>query len=1270
MKYITSTDIKHWADTLECKSTLPLLIRKLIFAGVQIEHIKKIEFPYGDDVQVGGYDGVLETEKGNLFIPAGNSVWEFGVTEKKKKKADEDYEKRKVNPLGKNPKETAYINVTAKKWTKTKSWAEDKNNEGFWADVRCYDAVDIEHWLEIAPSVEIWLAKHLGKPVNGVYSADDYWNDWATKGAMKFPQNLLVDSRQSQFSELKVAILSESPSITHVQANTKEGSLAFILASLQTFEENLRDSIQSRTIVVENRDSFNRLIQYKSPLILLPKFDEEYLELNKAITNGHTVVVAVSNSFCSAKSKLITLPILRQEPLVECLALMGIDKEKARLLSKNSGRNISVLRRSLEFSSKRPSWLDNPDYIKFIPFLLVARFNSNSKFDTEIIEEISGEKYSDYEKFLKELEFSNESPIYNIGEKWRLISHSDTWVYLAKYISKEDLKKFKRICIKVLTEEHPKYQLSSDKRYMAPLYNALPKYSSEIKKGVAETLIILSVFGKKYGVSAISDSKLFVDGIVVEILDNANPDLYRSFRYNLMLLAEASPEVFLNQIQTIINDKRVLGFFEEEEGGIIGSSNDLPFLLWSLESIAWIPHLLPKVCLMLCQLIEVTPKKLPTMNTPFNTLKSIFKAWYPQTNASFDERKQILSILSNKFPVIGFQLLETLMFKRGSDHATPTHKMQWRLFDETNEISRTSFEVYEMGDFATNKMIELIEKNKDINQILTLISKLDCLKKSNIDLFLATLKKVDISNQENKAKLYNAFREVIGKHRTHTKYNWAIPENILSETQKVAELFNPEDIILSNEYLLGHHPVPMEGRNPKLSSDERHKEINSKRKEFIEKVLTVYSIEKVIEMSVSAETSGFVGYPLACINLSEEDKKKIYVLLKSQKKEEMSFAYSYVFAMESVNSQKKSLKTFKELKVSGEYDNESLAKYLLALRFNLKLWKFIEDNKIPDIEKYYWEHFNSIYFNDLDEIKYSISKLIHFKRTITVLNILGHMDGILKLDIELIINTLERLSLSDYVENSNLKLDSNGLAHVFNDIFSREEDIDSDRMAKIELKYLFVFDSTGLGVQPKYLFSAIAKDPQLFIQLIKNVYVPKNRELTEDEIQQNKEPSQKTFLEYSYNLLSNFNLIPGLESDGSIDESILNTWIDTVRELAIECDRVGVTDEKIGEILARHPNNEDGIYFPDEICNALERLNSNDIYIGFEIQITNRLGFTSRPSGSGGDIERNKANHFNKLADERKISHTTVSSIYRKIAENYIQDGHRMDEEAIQDSLR
>ncbi|WP_269227677.1 hypothetical protein [Flavobacterium eburneipallidum] len=94
MRLITTGEIENWADTIECKYYLPQLIRRLIIATIDFNSIKHLQFSYGEDINTGGYDGELLTESENLFVPSGETVWEFGTTNNKKGKADEDYEKR------------------------------------------------------------------------------------------------------------------------------------------------------------------------------------------------------------------------------------------------------------------------------------------------------------------------------------------------------------------------------------------------------------------------------------------------------------------------------------------------------------------------------------------------------------------------------------------------------------------------------------------------------------------------------------------------------------------------------------------------------------------------------------------------------------------------------------------------------------------------------------------------------------------------------------------------------------------------------------------------------------------------------------------------------------------------------------------------------------------------------------------------------------------------------------------------------------------------
>ncbi|WP_299223826.1 hypothetical protein [uncultured Psychroserpens sp.] len=1266
MKLVNSTDLKHWADTLESKSLLPLLIRKLILSGIKIENVKRIEFPYGDDIQTGGYDGDLETEEGNLYIPEGNSVWEFGVTEKKKKKADEDYEKRTKNPLGKVQSETSYINVTLKKYTKKNDWAEEKKAEGIWADVRFYDAVDIEHWLELAPSVEIWLSEHLGKPVNGVYCADEYWEQWSTKESLKFPEQLLVESRLQEEDKLKTFLNGDSGKVSYIKSSTSEESLAFILAVIENMEVSLKDSIHAKTLIVENQNSFRKLIQTKKPLFLIPKFLVEDVDMNNAISRGHTLIVPVSNSYSSSNDNVINLPIVSYEVFIENLQKMGVDSEQSKLFAKNAGRDISVLRRSLDFSSKKPLWINDKDASLFIPFLLISRYDSSIEGDREIIEQISGEEYDSYSKYLNQVLHKEGTPLYNIGSKWRLISHADSWVYLSRFVTEDVINKFEELAVTVLSETNPKYGLDPEKRYMAAFYNARPKYSNYLKKGICETLIVLSTLAENYELSALDNPKSFVDRVVENILKLADSNALRSIGYNLPLLAEASPEVFISELQNAIEDKRVLGFFEEEKG-LLTASNDLPNLLWALESIAWMPDYLTNVVRVLCKLIKLQPEKLPMTNSPLNTMKSIFRIWFPQTNANMNERKQVLEILKKEYPEVAFQLFSGMLYS-GSDTAFPTHKMRWRLFSETRRVSVTNQEVYNMHEYSVDSLIELTRKG-DISMARVLVDKLDDINWNKIDDVLSCFDVFINEDEENKAVLYHEFRKLIGRHRTYSKTDWSLPEEQLLKMESKAKEFEPTNIILAKSFLFEDHPEFIEGVEELVDDyEKREKELNKLRDEFVSEVIEKFDLQKVIDLAKKTENPYAYAQSLVNVALSDNQEREILTLLKSKDSKEKWLLTSYIGSKERIKGRKETLDVFERLYEEKVYDYKTITQVLLAMRVDFELFRYIDSLENEEIEEAYWVNQNWYIPRDEDAVIFAVEKYMKYKRPIAVLNTLGRTRITKKLDSTFLVETLENLDLNEINEPENARVNHHFIREVFSDLQDREA-LDIERMAGIEYKYLFIFDRLGNGVSPKYLYQATAKSPSIYMDFIKNQFFPEDEELKEKEIAEYNPEVRKLMGENAYRILSNFNLIPGLQPDGSIIEDELNTWVDEVRILGSENHRSMVTDRKIGELLARYPNGDKPIFFPETIFDTLERLSSEDVYFGFRMQVFNRQSFTSRAAGSGGYIERDRAEHFNSLADEIKITHPNVAGVFRGLSDGYLKDAKRMDDSALQDSL-
>ena len=173
---VNATDIAVWADRREAQELLPVLVRRLILATTQ--GVERISFRGDEGVQIGGWDGFLQTSSGNAFVPAGDSGWEMGTTKDVKGKADEDYQKRYQDPLELQPNLSTFVFVTPRRWGGKDSWVNEKNKEGIWKDVRAYDADDLATWLEQAPAVHFWLSKKLGKLPDGIEDLDLFWEKW------------------------------------------------------------------------------------------------------------------------------------------------------------------------------------------------------------------------------------------------------------------------------------------------------------------------------------------------------------------------------------------------------------------------------------------------------------------------------------------------------------------------------------------------------------------------------------------------------------------------------------------------------------------------------------------------------------------------------------------------------------------------------------------------------------------------------------------------------------------------------------------------------------------------------------------------------------------------------------------------------------------------------------------------------------------------------------------------------------------------------------
>ena len=173
-----AAEIDHWADQPDATHQLPELIRRLVLATCPT--LSRIDMPSGSSVWRPGWDGLLDVQDGNAWVPQGSSAWEMGCVPRPIEKANSDYEKRTANPGAVETDKTEFVFITPRRWPAKETWASARRQEGAWADIRTLDANDLVAWLQQAPAVAHWFARLVDKlPDMGWASLDEWWEHWS-----------------------------------------------------------------------------------------------------------------------------------------------------------------------------------------------------------------------------------------------------------------------------------------------------------------------------------------------------------------------------------------------------------------------------------------------------------------------------------------------------------------------------------------------------------------------------------------------------------------------------------------------------------------------------------------------------------------------------------------------------------------------------------------------------------------------------------------------------------------------------------------------------------------------------------------------------------------------------------------------------------------------------------------------------------------------------------------------------------------------------------
>lgn len=1255
---ITRDQLASWADKPESKANFPHLISRLIRATTAKD--TKVDIPWGSATYIGEWDGIVDSKEETRYVPEGISLWELGTDRNPKKKADADYEKRTKEPLGYTPQDATFVFVTPRTWTGKDTWVKRRKEEKKWKDVIVYDGISLAQWLDEAPAVSRWFASQGYAGVcssEGIITADERWKEWSCLEQLQLQPGCVLAGRDVARVEL-IKLLEGDPSIIEVRASTKGEAIAFILATMKASAPELSDRFFSTTLIIDQEDRFRSVSSSAQHALNLIVQFESTDPLGVATKNGHHVLVPLGADDVFSQDP-IRLPAVDRDALIEALVASGLSRSDASTLTKESGHDITILKKLLGFPSYGATWIKTQPIREIVPALLLGRWDESYPGDIELLEKLSGTSYAKYKEVLAKWLNLPESPLKKIGETWRLTSPIDLWRSISVHLLERDFQLLEECFIQAYHSGNSVLESQMD------LPDSISKkrtYSDWVREGLTQSLILISI--PQVEVS-LRDPQSWVDRIVGGLLSNARGTMWVSIDRELPLIAEASPRVFLNSVSRSLSlpNPEVMDMFKEKPG-LFGNVSHHTGLLWALEGLAWMPAYFKTACLLLHKLATLDPGG-SLANRPLNSLKEIFKAWHHQMLASYEERVKVLREMLRRDVDVSWKLLKSLLPNFSSRTPSLTHRMRWRMFWEATDLSYTYQERFDMYSEVVDMLISLCGGDETRFSDLIEVAP-GCMPRDRERILNWAQENVgEIRHEKNLA--WHALRRVLNKHKLYPDANWALRGKELCPLEQLYNQLQPNDVQARYMYLF-NEDIYYEVLEPsstlsyrELSHDSIAGLMATARERAVAELVEELGVERVLELRLEVKSPSYLGEALAKVIKDEQDLQYVWQCLEDDAPH-IAFAHGFI-------SQKLRCEGFswmqtlvKELLEKG-YSDKAVANVLVVARSEQELWQYIETLG-EGVYREYWLRMYPI-FNDLtnEEIVEGINKLLQYRRFSSAVREAWLYGS--DLPSSILIEVLRKWGTEESLEPSSLCGCEIGC--IFKEL-NKRSDVEKETHLELETLYLPLLTRVGAQVGAPHLEEELASNPESFIQLLKWLYKPKDEGRQRKEQEGLSEEQVHNAARRADLMLEAWKKIPGMQEDGTIDEAELREWIDVARALARECDRLEVADIHIGQLLAKYP--KDSPNWPQRtIFQMIEDINTKEIKEGYSVGMLKKQGVTIRGVFDGGGIEHERAGYFGELASELMCDYPNVAEVFQRLQDNYGRQGNRLDEMAERDRL-
>jgi hypothetical protein len=1267
---INAKDIEQWAERLDARSQLPRLVRRLIQATTP--DIECLQFSADEGIQLEGWDGIVTASDGNAFVPRGASVWEMGVDKDRKGKADDDYEKRTKDSLGLDPRETTFVFVTPRRWKNKGDWAKTQRAERVWADVRAYDADDIETWLEQAPAVYLWLSMLTGKHPQGARSLDDYWLDWTAKTDPAFSPALVIGGRQTAREHVEAWLRGEA-AILALQGESTDEALAFLSAVIAVQEKPERENWFSRAIVVEDAASWRVLALSNSRSILVPRFNGEVEGVSRAVKGGNHVFLAKEYVGTHGGD---SLPRIVRDAAEKALQEMGLPHDRARDLATLARRSLPALRRKMacEPTLERPSWAQPQVARELFAPLLASAWQDPNMADREVLARLAGVSYERLQEILVRWSKAADPPLRLVGGIWMMAAPEDAWRLLATFLTGDDMRRFKEIALEVLSASS-NLQSSVIERPGVGVSGEAPRISVTLREGIASTLTLMAALSSEVSFVSDSSGEEVARSVVWSLFDKANGNaaLWASFAPVLPLLAEAAPTPFLDAVDTgLVGETPFLKqmFYDEDSNYGFGPTSPHTYLLWALETLTWNPDFFGRAVLCLARLTRIQPH-YRNGNKAAESLREIFVVWYPNTIVPLARRLNVLDAMRKREPEVAWCLMLRVLPTIHGDTCHPVHGPKWHDWKPEKERPIQDSEIAQSVEAVVERLLSDVGANAA--RWCDLIGRTGDLWPHLREKLLETFEALepDLLTSEERVVVGDAVRSVVIRHREFPDVDWAMPEEHLARLETIGQRLAPPDPVLQHRWRFQRF-VPLPERR-EMSWEERNAAVAQLRSEALQEIIAAQGWEGVLLLASKVEDPESVGFGLNAMSEPPVDVDAFLAEnLASPEAWHAAIASGWVRPRAWSNDQ-----TWVQARLEAAQNvwrPEQWGEFFLPFPVTTSLLNQL-GGLDEEAQRHYWSRTqNAALPRERQDAERIVERLLWVGRAAEAIRAIHWAlhDTPDLIPPERVMDVLEAAIAN--ASASDLSATHYDSAELFEHL--SKTDAPRERLARLEWLYFAFHEHTRT---PKVLHEELARDPAFFVEVLSLIYRARPGETETDERDEETSPAPEpgdssedsqeaqvkaVFAERAWSLLWHWHQMPGVREDGTVDEEHLKNWVAQARNLAKERERSVITLIHIGHALAHSPRDEDGAWPHRAVRDIIEEIANPRLESGFQCQVFNNRGVTSRGLTDGGAQERVLVERYEKDATQIADMWPRTASVLRGIAEDYRRHAEREDRSA------